>query len=45
MALVAGMEVTSRALYVEKRCIQIVAAPVLTLEGVLVAAGHQNCHV
>ena len=42
-ALVAGMEATSRVLDVGKCCIRIVAGPVLTLEGVLVAAGHQNC--
>lgn len=45
MAPVAGMEVTSRVLCVGERCIQIAAGPVLTSEGVLVAAGHQNCHV
>lgn len=44
-ALVAGMEATSRVLGVGKCCIRIVADPVLMLEGVLVAVGHQSCRV
>lgn len=45
VALVAGMEATSRALGVGQCYIRIVAGPALTLEVALVAAGHRNCRV